>query len=130
MALSRHALLRKTRAGAALLVASAAALAQTGGWNSPTRAPNVLPPHGMAAGDPSYGGQASDTIITAHVKAALLGAQGVDSSDVHVVTDRGTVTLTGTVPDSAQRDKVESTVQALDGVVSVVNELKVAKGAQ
>ncbi|HKR38863.1 MAG TPA: BON domain-containing protein [Paraburkholderia sp.] len=95
--------------------------------SQPIVRPNQLPPHNLAAGNPGYGGEASDTFITAHAKAALMAADGVNSSDVHVTTQRGAVTLTGTVPDEAQRDKAESVVHDLDGVVYVTNELKVSK---
>ncbi|TDG08259.1 BON domain-containing protein [Paraburkholderia guartelaensis] len=93
----------------------------------PNPRPNQLPPHNLAAGNPGYGGEASDTFITAHAKAALMAADGVNSSDVHVTTQRGAVTLTGTVPNEAQRDKAESVVHDLDGVVYVTNDLKVSK---
>ncbi|MEM5310456.1 BON domain-containing protein [Paraburkholderia sp. JHI869] len=111
-----------TLASFCLVLAAQAALAQTG--NAVSR-PNPLPPHNLAAGDPGYGGEASDTIITAHAKAALVAADGVTSSDVHVTTKRGAITLSGTVPDEGQRDKAESVVHDLDGVVSVTNDLKV-----
>ncbi|MEX3843524.1 BON domain-containing protein [Paraburkholderia sp. BR10882] len=101
---------------------------QAASGESPAAArPNQLPPHNLAGGNPGYGGEASDTFITAHAKAALMAADGVNSSDVHVTTQRGAVTLTGTVPDEAQRDKAESVVHGLDGVVYVTNELKVSK---
>jgi osmotically-inducible protein OsmY len=92
---------------------------------STASSPNTLPPHNLAAGDPSYGGEASDTIITAHAKAALLEAPGIDSGDVHVTTRRGSVTLTGTVPNEAQRAQAASVVLDLTGVVFVANQLKV-----
>ena len=80
----------------------------------PSAPPNQLPPHNLAVANPGYGGEASDTFITAHAKAALMAADGVNSSDVHVTTQRGAVTLTGTVPDEAQRDKAESVVHEGD----------------
>lgn len=92
---------------------------------STASSPNTLPPHNLASGDPSYGGEASDTIITAHAKAVLLETPGIDSGDVHVTTRRGTVTLTGTVPNEAQRGQAASVVQDLTGVVFVANQLKV-----
>ncbi|WP_258365566.1 BON domain-containing protein [Paraburkholderia tropica] len=49
------------------------------------------------------------------------------SRAVHVTTERGVVTLTGTVPDDAQRDHAKSSVQDLDGVKSNTNGLKVGK---
>ncbi|PYE15313.1 BON domain-containing protein [Paraburkholderia silvatlantica] len=95
--------------------------------SQPLSRPNPLPPHNLAAGNPGYGGEASDTFITAHAKAALMAADGVNSRDVHVTTQHGAVMLTGTVPDEAQRDKAESVVHDLDGVVYVTNDLKVSR---
>lgn len=117
-------LLHAGLAALCLVLATQATFAQTGDTVS---RPNQLPPHNLASGDPGYGGEASDAIITAHAKAALIGADGLTSSDVHVTTKRGAITLTGTVPDEGQRDKAESVVHDLNGVVSVTNDLKVGK---
>ncbi|WP_322034125.1 BON domain-containing protein [Paraburkholderia sp. J76] len=115
-------------AGLCFVLAAQAAFAQSGSQGaSAVPPPNQLPPHNLAAGNPGYGGEASDTLITAHAKAALMATDGVTSGDVHVTTQRGAVTLTGTVPDEAQRDKAENVVHDLDGVVSVTNNLKVGK---
>ena len=59
--------------------------------------------------------------------AALASTDGLESNDVHVTTDRATVTLTGTVADAAQRERAGSIVQHLDGVTSVTNLLQVGK---
>ncbi|MCP3728191.1 BON domain-containing protein [Paraburkholderia sp. CNPSo 3272] len=124
--------LRAGLAGLCVVLGTQLALSQSSpraasGESQPNARSNQLPPHNLAGGNPGYGGEASDTLITAHAKAALMAADGVNSSDVHVVTQRGAVTLTGTVPDEAQRDKAESVVHALDGVVYVTNDLKVSK---
>lgn len=42
-----------------------------------------------------------------------------------MTTAQGVVTLSGTVPSAAEKDRAEHTVQDLDGVVSVNNTLSV-----
>ena len=50
----------------------------------------------------------------------LPGGDGIESQ----VTD-GIVTLTGTVADDAERDRIEQAVEELDGVKSVVSDILV-----
>ena len=112
--------------GVALALTCGAALAQSGtGAPSGANRPGVPPPHGLTSAAPSAGTNTSDTLITARAKAALAGTDGLESNDVHVTTDRATVTLTGTVANAAQRDRAGSVVQHLDGVTSVTNLLQV-----
>ena len=121
---TKRALFRCSLVSLALSLGSLTALAQT---PSNARQPSALPPHGLVGGEPTMSGATSDTVITAHAKAALLGADNIDSSNVHVSTTNGVVTLTGTVADEAQKDRAERVVHGLDGVVSVTNSLDVAK---
>ena len=101
-------------------------MAQSGAPSGANR-PAVAPPHGLTPGNPSVGTHTSDTVLTARAKAALAGADGLQSNEVHVTTNHARVTLTGTVADAAQRDRAGSVVQHLDGVTSVTNLLQVGK---
>lgn len=67
----------------------------------------------------------TDTAITAGVKAKLAMDRDLDSSDITVTTDNGTVTLTGSVDDTAARSAAETTTRSFAGVTSVNNRLSV-----
>lgn len=71
---------------------------------------------------------ASDSVITAHVKARLAANQGLSSFDIHVKTRGGIVTLTGKV-DSKSAEKLAAQVAGkTDGVRIVVDKLTVKGG--
>ncbi|MGZ2749501.1 BON domain-containing protein [Burkholderia stagnalis] len=106
------------RLGAATAIAAAAFCAAAA-------APNV-----MAAGDDSgsssqtsIGKKIHDATITTKAKAALIGTNDLSSGDIHVKTRRGSVTLTGSVPDAQQRTLAVSTVKQVDGVQAVHDQL-------
>ena len=67
----------------------------------------------------------TDTAITAGVKSKLAMERDLDSSDITVNTGNGTVTLTGTVRDSAARSAAETATRSVAGVTSVNNRLSV-----
>lgn len=105
------------RLGAAAAIAAAAFCASA--------APGV-----MAAGDDSdstthttTGTKIHDATITTKSKAALIGTNDLSSGDIHVKTRRGTVTLTGSVPDEQQRTLAVNTVKQVEGVHSVHDQL-------
>jgi hyperosmotically inducible periplasmic protein len=68
----------------------------------------------------------TDTAITAGVKSRLALNRDLDSSDISVATDHGTVTLTGSVPDKDTRSAAERATRASAGVTDVDNRLNVA----
>lgn len=72
---------------------------------------------------------ASDTAVTAKVKAALAAKTGLSSLDIHVKTENGVVTLSGTVSSSAQKDLAASVAGRVSGVKGVNNQLQVKSGA-
>ncbi|MGH8427861.1 MAG: BON domain-containing protein [Gammaproteobacteria bacterium] len=74
--------------------------------------------HGIAAA-------ASDTTITTKIKTKIAANTGLSSFHIHVTTNQGVVTLTGTVDTAATRDLAGQTAQNTDGVVRVVNNIKV-----
>lgn len=66
-----------------------------------------------------------DAQITTSIKTALAGDPKLSALDVKVETDHGHVTLDGTAPDLASRDRAGSMALAAKGVQSVNNRLKV-----
>ena len=102
----------------------------TGAWgqaSSEATQPKV-PPESLSV--PSQGSGLSDSVITARAKAALIGADHVHAGDVHVTTTGAVVTLTGHVASAMEKQAAEDTVQRLDGVTAVRNELAVGGAAK
>jgi len=64
-----------------------------------------------------------DTVITARTKAAILSDPGMTGSDVSVNTDRGVVSLTGTIKSQEQSAIASAYAQRQDGVLRVDNHL-------
>ena len=73
----------------------------------------------------------SDSWITLKAKMALLADDKVSSTDVHVTTQKGVVTLRGKVDSDEGKQAAEADAQKIDGVQKVVNHLVVVpKSAQ
>ncbi|MCA8100355.1 BON domain-containing protein [Burkholderia contaminans] len=114
------------RAGMAIAIAATTACA-------------VIAPNAVAAGDDSAastsaststshsttGTKIRDATITTKAKAELVGTNGLSSGDIHVKTRRGIVTLTGSVPEEAQRAQAVSVVKQVDGVQDVRDQLTI-----
>jgi osmotically-inducible protein OsmY len=88
----------------------------------------VPPPHGLTGSSTNASGGVGDALITAKAKSALLGVRDVHGGRIGVTTNQGVVTLSGTVPNAAERDRAERTVQNLNGVSRVNNGLSVGAG--
>ncbi|HET7570263.1 MAG TPA: BON domain-containing protein [Gammaproteobacteria bacterium] len=71
---------------------------------------------------------ASDTAITAAVKSKLLANSSTSGMDIHVETNHGVVTLSGTVRSDAEKTLAERIARNTDGVTDVTNNLKVQGG--
>ncbi len=67
----------------------------------------------------------SDALITARLRAGLLADSALAGSDISVNTDRGVVTLTGTVKDREQAAIASAHAQREDGVMRIDNHLTV-----
>ncbi len=67
----------------------------------------------------------SDEALASRIIAALSRMQGLSAERVQVETERGCVTLSGSVDSEMQRREVGSLVGKLDGVVGVSNRLTV-----
>ena len=73
------------------------------------------------------GQAASDATITSKVKTKFLADTGVSGLKIDVDTSNGVVTLTGTVPTAAEKQRAMEIARGTDGVKSVVDQLKVGK---
>jgi hyperosmotically inducible periplasmic protein len=71
-----------------------------------------------------------DTTITAEVKTALKSDAQVGSSEIHVKTAGGVVTLKGNVPSPDVAARAAQIAQQKEGVKSVDNRLMVANSAR
>ena len=70
------------------------------------------------------GAAASDTLITAKVKAHFVDDGRLKNSDVDVTTTNGVVTLTGSAASSDAKSAAESVASSVSGVKSVDDQLK------
>ena len=70
----------------------------------------------------------SDAVITSSVKAELVKDPKLSALKINVDTDAGRVLLQGTAPSTSARDQAMKLAQAVKGVVSVDNQLKVEPG--
>lgn len=70
----------------------------------------------------------ADWEITLHVKEALLtdGSLSAGNRFISVSTTNGVVTLTGTVSTRDQMNRIVRTVESVDGVTSVDNQLTIS----
>ena len=82
----------------------------------------------LVAGSPflAYAGAAEDTMITTKVKTKLTTDRVKNLVSVNVDTKDGVVHLKGTVPDAQAKAEAERLAKDTDGVVSVMNDLKVS----
>ena len=71
-----------------------------------------------------------DTTITAAVKQALMHDSQISSSEIHVRTSAGVVTLKGNVPSPDMAARAAQIAQQKEGVKSVDNRLMVANSAR
>ena len=75
----------------------------------------------------SEAGQAvTDSAITSRIKAQLAADQGLSGFDIHVGTDHGVVTLSGTVDNESESANAARIATNTDGVKGVINNIKVS----
>lgn len=67
----------------------------------------------------------TDAVVTANVKSRIAADDLVKSVELNVTTEDHVVTVTGTVPTKAAKDRVLSITRATSGVTSVVDKLTV-----
>ena len=76
----------------------------------------------------SVGTQIDDTVVTAKVKAALLGNQEVKGFDIKVETRKGVVLLSGFVDHQARAEGAMAAARAVEGVKGVENGMTIKEG--
>jgi len=69
----------------------------------------------------------NDIALAAKVKAALAVQTGVNAFHISVKTDRGIVSLSGSVPSSALHTTAIATVKSVSGVRRVVDRLRIQR---
>ena len=75
------------------------------------------------------GHSTDDKTITTQIQAKLFDDSVLKTRDIHVASDKGTVTLTGTVATDLEKAAVERIASQTDGVKSVVNQLTESSAA-
>ena len=71
-----------------------------------------------------------DSSITAKVKAALVDADDIKSTDISVETEKNVVTLSGFVESQAQAEKAVAVAKKVEGVTYVSDKLHVRDGKE
>jgi hypothetical protein len=69
----------------------------------------------------------TDAGITTDVTTSLAADEAVSAFDVNVDTNDGVVTLTGTVPSMAAKDRAVEIARSSDGVRDVVDNLRIGE---
>ena len=75
----------------------------------------------------TVGNKVDDGIVTAKVKAALIGDEVIKSTDIAVATRKGEVQLSGFVNSQTQIDRAVLIARGIEGVNSVNNEMVIKK---
>jgi hypothetical protein len=75
------------------------------------------------------GQSTDDNAITTQIQAKLFDDPVLKTRDIHVTSDKGTVTLTGTVGTDLEKAAVERIASQADGVKTVANQLAVSSAA-
>ena len=73
----------------------------------------------------STGQYVDDTAITTKVKAAIFNEPSLKSAEINVETFKGRVQLSGFVSSRANIDRAVQVAQAVNGVSSVANDMRV-----
>ncbi len=128
----------QTVRSAAALALVLSAIAVSGCNRAPDAASNASAPAGpTATSQPpttSNGAKAPESVlrsstddaaVTAKVKEALLGSDGIKGTDITVDTIEGTVILTGKVADETQVKRAAEIAARIEGVRNVDNRLLV-----
>ena len=72
------------------------------------------------------GAGVSDGWLWVKARYDLAAANDLTDSTVYVDVENGVVTLTGTVPNAAQKAKAEQIVKSVEGVTGVKNQIAIA----
>lgn len=67
----------------------------------------------------------NDAYITSLIKSHLFAISDVKAFDIHVTTENGIVTLSGTAPNAELREKAVSYARETKGVKGVVDHIEI-----
>ncbi len=95
---------------------------------APPPVPIAKPPAAEAPRKPPAANTA-DAELAARVRSALAATPGLQSFTMDVTASDGVVSLFGTAPDRATRDKAAATAAKVEGVKSVKNNLAIVAGS-
>jgi hyperosmotically inducible protein len=73
------------------------------------------------------GGAAANAALTSKVKTKFLADTAISGLKIDVDSNNGVVTLTGTVPSAAEKNRAMQVARDTDGVKSVIDRLKVGR---
>ena len=73
----------------------------------------------------SAGEYFDNSLITAKVKTALLGAENLSSGNISVASFKGKVQLSGFVPSETDKQRAELIARDIEGVKIVTNAIEV-----
>lgn len=77
----------------------------------------------------SAGKSMDDTVLATRVKAALIAEPSIKATAIDVDSRDGVITLFGTVDNLASRDKASQTAAGVQGVKTVLNNVKIISGS-
>jgi hyperosmotically inducible protein len=89
--------------------------------------PEAAPTTGVSPGEPGYQTIPTDEGISATVKSKLLLDPDTSGLRIDVDTDKGVVTLTGTVKTGAEKTEAVEIARGVTGVTSVIDRLTVER---
>jgi hyperosmotically inducible protein len=87
---------------------------------------SVNPSAGAAAPDATIGQQLDDAAVTTKIQAKFFLDRDIKQGGMDVTTKDGVVLLDGTVPSQEAKDRALTIVRDTDGVVQVIDRLRVA----
>ncbi|MHB1184563.1 MAG: BON domain-containing protein [Desulfobulbia bacterium] len=79
----------------------------------------------LRVGSRTMGQGVDDTVLGAKIKARLLEEPGVRSFNIDVDVYSGSVSVTGTVPNQEQKNRVLNLIRSVEGVKGVVDNLQI-----
>jgi hyperosmotically inducible protein len=114
---------------ATLAIPIVTAGAVVAGAQNPPQQPQPQPKPPSASEPDRPGNAVTDGWITMKIHALFVPEKALENSDINVDTKAGAVTLNGTVPSNAARDRAVTIAKTTEGVKNVTDNLKVAPEA-
>lgn len=111
----------------ALTVVSINAWPQEPAKTEPTSAGTAASSIAASGMTTAQSGKKADRALRRKIYAAITKRKDINAGSISIVSRDGSVTLYGTVPDSAQIPQVSETVKGVPGVTSVINKLTVQR---